>query len=286
MDLKGTGLILEGGGLRGNYTAGVLRFFVDKGLFFPYVIGVSIGACNGSNYVARQPERNRIVNTRYVRDPRFLSYRRLLTGGGLFGMAFVFGTIPLQLAPFDFERFFASDQRHITTATDCVTGQPCYFEKDHLGPADFLRVLQAGCSLPLLQKPVRFNGRVLMDGGLADPIPLRKSMADGNSRHVLILTQPRGYHKKASPLAGLIRLRYGHFPGLVGAFADRHRRYNDTIQCIDDLERKKAIFTIRPAASLSVGRAERNKDKLYAVYDQGYNDAAAHHVSLTTYLYP
>jgi predicted patatin/cPLA2 family phospholipase len=284
MDLTGTALILEGGGLRGNYTAGVLRFFTDKGLFFPYVIGVSIGACNGSNYVSRQPERNRIVNTRYVRDPRFLSYRRLLAGGGLFGMAFVFGTIPLQLVPFDFERFFASDQRHITTATDCVTGQPCYYEKDHLAPPDFLRVLQAGCSLPLLQKPVRFDGRVLMDGGLADPIPLRKSMADGNTRHVLILTQPRGDRKKASPLAGLIRLRYGHFPGLHRAFADRHRRYNETVQCIDDLERKKTVFTIRPAASLAVSRAERNKDKLYAIYDQGYHDAAAHHASLTAYL--
>jgi predicted patatin/cPLA2 family phospholipase len=123
-----------------------------------------------------------------------------------------------------------------------------------------------------------------MDGGLADQIPLRKSMADGNARHVLILTQPRGYRKKASSLAGLVRLRYGHFPGLQRAFADRHRRYNETVQCIDDLERKNAVFTIRPAASLAVSRAERNKDKLYAIYDQGYHDAAAHHASLTAYL--
>jgi predicted patatin/cPLA2 family phospholipase len=284
MDLTGTALILEGGGLRGNYTAGVLRFFMDKGVYFPYVIGVSIGACNGSNYVARQPERNRVVNTRYVRDRRFLSYRRLLAGGGLFGMDFVFGTIPLQLVPFDFERFFTSDQRHITTVTDCATGEPRYYEKDHLGRRDFLRILQAGCSLPLLQKPVRFDKHVLMDGGIADPIPLRKSMVDGNTRHVLILTQPRGYRKQASPLAGLINLRYAHFPGLNRAFADRHRRYNETIQCIDDLEHKKEVFTIRPAASLAVSRAERNKDKLVAIYDQGYNDAAAHHTDLITYL--
>ena len=284
MDLTGTALILEGGGLRGNYTAGVLRFFMDQGLYYPYVIGVSIGACNGSNYVARQPERNRVVNTRYVRDPRFLSYRRLFAGGGLFGMDFVFGTIPLQLVPFDFERFFTSDQRHITTVTDCATGEPRYYEKDHLGRRDFLRILQAGCSLPLLQKPVRFDKCVLMDGGIADPIPLRKSMADGNTRHVLILTQPRGYRKQASPLTRLINLRYAHFPGLSRAFADRHRRYNETMQCIDDLERKRMVFTIRPATSLSVSRAERNKDKLYAIYDQGYNDATAHHAALTTYL--
>jgi len=284
MDLTGTALILEGGGLRGNYTAGVLRFFMDKGLYFPYVIGVSIGACNGSNYVSRQPERNRVVNTRYVRDRRFLSYRRLLTGGGLFGMGFVFGTIPLELVPFDFERFFASDQRHITTVTDCATGDPRYFEKDHLGWQDFLRILQAGCSLPLLQKPVRFDGHDLMDGGIADPIPLGKSIADGNIRHVLILTQPRGYRKQASPLTGLIRLCYARYPGLGRALADRHHRYNETMQVLDDLERKREIFTIRPTAPLAVSRAERNKDKLYAIYDLGYNDAAAHDADLTNYL--
>lgn len=284
MDLRGTALILEGGGLRGNYTAGVLRFFMDQGLYFPYVIGVSIGACNGSNYVARQPERNRVVNTRYVRDRRFLSYRRLLAGGGLFGMGFVFGTIPLELVPFDFERFFTSDQRHITTVTDCATGEPRYYEKDHLGRQDFLRILQAGCSLPFLQNPVRWDGRVLMDGGIADPIPLRKSMADGNTRQVLILTQPRGYRKAASLIAGLIRICYAQYPGLGRALADRHHRYNDTMQWIDELERKKEIFTIRPTQSLAVSRAERNKDKLYAIYDLGYDDAAAHNASLINYL--
>lgn len=284
MDLAGAALVLEGGGLRGNYSAGVLRFFMDKGLYFPYVIGVSIGACNGSNYVARQPERNRIVNTRFVRDRRFLSYRRLLAGGGLFGMEFVFGTIPLKLVPFDFERFFESEQRHITTVTDCATGDPLYYEKGHLGRRDFLRILQAGCSLPLLQKPVRMDGRVLMDGGIADPIPLEKSMADGNSRHVLVLTRPRGYRKKASLLTELIRLRYLRYPGLGRALAGRHRRYNETIQALDDRERRQEIFVIRPSAPLAAGRVERNKDKLYAVYDQGYQDAGNRYAALMDYL--
>lgn len=284
MDLNGAALILEGGGLRGNYTAGVLRYFMDKGLYFPYVIGVSIGACNGSNYVARQPERNRVVNTRYVKDPRFLSYRRLFAGGGLFGMGFVFGTIPLQLVPFDFEQFFRSDQRHITTVTDCVTGKSRYYEKDRLDHHAFMVVLQAGCSLPLLQKPVRFDGRMLMDGGIADPIPLRKSMTDGNTRHVLILTQPRGYRKKASVFTRLVQLRYAHFPALCRAFSERHRRYNETTAYLDQRERCGAVFTIRPATPLAVGRAERNKDKLTAVYDRGYDDAAAHYGALSAYL--
>ena len=284
LDLTGAALILEGGGLRGNYTAGVLRYFMDRGLCFPYVIGVSIGACNGSNYVSRQPERNRIVNTRFVRDPRFLSYRRLFAGSGLFGMDFVFGTIPLELVPFDFDRFFRSDQRHVTTVTDCTTGAPRYYEKDNLDRQELMRVLQAGCSLPLLQKPVRFDGRLLMDGGIADPIPLRKSMADGNTRHVLVLTRPRGYVKKASVFTWLVRSRYAHFPALVQTFADRHRRYNETMTFIDALEQRRAIFTIRPQASLAAGRAERNREKLYAIYDQGYNDAAARIDAMRTYL--
>ena len=284
MDLTGAALILEGGGLRGNYTAGVLRFFMDKGLYFPYVLGVSIGACNGSNYVSRQPERNRIVNTRFVRDRRFSSYRRLLAGGGLFGMKFIFGTIPLQLVPFDFEEFFGNNQQHITTVTDCATGRALYYQKDDLDAGAFLQILQAGCSLPLLQKPVRFNGRMLMDGGIADPIPIEKSRRDGNTRHVVILTQPEGYRKTASPLTRLIRYRYKHFPGLCRAMTDRHRRYNQTLRQLENLEGREAVFTIRPAAPLAVSRAERNKEKLYAVYDQGYNDAAACYVDLERFL--
>jgi predicted patatin/cPLA2 family phospholipase len=284
MNLTGAALILEGGGLRGNYSAGVLRYFMDKGLYFPYVIGVSIGACNASNYVARQPERNRIVNTRFVGDRRFISYGRLLAGGGLFGMDFVFDTIPRQLVPFDFKRFFESPQRHITTVTDCSTGAPRYFEKEGLGRRKFLRILRAGCSLPLLQKPVSIDGRAMMDGGIADPIPLAKSMSDGNRRHVLILTRPPGYRKQASPLTALIRLRYRHFPALARTLARRHQRYNDTVRSMEELERRQTIFCIRPPAPLAVGRVARDKEKLYAVYDQGYHDAENRYSALIRYL--
>ena len=123
MDLENSALILEGGGLRGIYTSGVLRFFMDRGIYFPYVIGVSMGACNAANYVSRQPERNRIVNTHYVNDARYLSHWRLLTKGELFGMDFIFDTIPNSLVPFDYETFMESDVRCITTVIDCKTGE-------------------------------------------------------------------------------------------------------------------------------------------------------------------
>ena len=143
MNLERTALILEGGGMRGVYTAGVLRFFMDQNLYLPYVIGVSMGACNGANYVAHQPERNRIVNIRYVSDSRFISYRRLLLGGELFGMRFIFDTIPNALVPFDFETFLASKQRFIATVFDCQTGEAVYFDKVGLSKNDLTKILQA-----------------------------------------------------------------------------------------------------------------------------------------------
>ena len=277
-------LVLEGGGLRGNYTAGVLRFLMERALYFPYVIGVSIGACNGSNYVSRQMERNRIVNTRYVGDPRFMSYRRLLSGGELFGMDFIFDTLPNHLVPFDFAAFRASDQRFIVTTTDCESGAAVYHEKDQLNDAALLAVLRAGCSLPFLQKPVHFGGRLLMDGGIADAVPLRKSMADGNRKNVLVLTRPAGYRKRASRLAGLIRLRYPRLPGLCRAFTDRARRYNRRMQEIEKLEAAGDVFVIRPRVALEVSRTESDARKLEAIYSRGYRDAAGREADLTAYL--
>lgn len=279
-----TALILEGGGLRGNYTAGVLRFLMEREIFLPYVIGVSIGACNGSNYVSRQIERSRIVNTRFVRDPRFLSYRRLLAGGELFGMGFIFDTIPNELVPFDYEAFEKSPQRFVATATDCETGAAVYFEKSALDRPGLMKVLQAGCSLPLIQRPVHFDGRALMDGGLADPLPLGQSMADGNRRHLVVLTRPRGYRKNASTLTGLLRLRYPRYRGLHRVFRLRHVRYNRTLEAIDRLEQAGAVFTIRPAAALGAHRAERDQSKLFDIFDQGYHDAAEGYPALKAFL--
>ena len=279
-----TALVLEGGGLRGVYTSGVLHFFMVQRLYFGYVIGVSMGACNAASYVSRQPGRNRVVNIRYVNDRRYMSYRRLLRRGELFGMNFIFDTIPNQLVPFDFAAFRNSSQRCVLTVTDCMSGEALYYEKSELGEA-YLKLLQASCSLPLIAHPVRYDGRVLMDGGLADAIPLAKSMADGNLKHVLILTRPGGYRKKSSILAQLlVRLRYPHYRGLHKILARRAAAYNQTLEWIDNLERAGQVFVIRPGTDLGVGRVERNQDKLYAIYDRGYDDGENCHGALREYL--
>ncbi|MGD9096808.1 MAG: patatin family protein [Desulfobacterales bacterium] len=284
MKLVQGALILEGGGLRGNYTAGVLRLLMERGVYFSYVIGVSIGACNGSNYVSRQPERNRIVNTRFVGDPRFMSYRRLLRGGELFGMDFIFNTLPNLLVPFDFKAFRASPQRFIVTATDCETGRAVYYDTNRLSDADLLEVLKAGCSLPFLQKPVCFDGRILMDGGVADAVPLEKSIAAGNRRHVLVLTQPAGYRKTHRSWTALIRLRYPRYRGLKRAFHTRARRYNLAMARIARLEAAGAVFVIRPAVALRVKRTEKDGRKLAAIYRRGYGDAADRFAALKAYM--
>ncbi|MGD8563300.1 MAG: patatin family protein [Desulfarculaceae bacterium] len=283
MNLDQAGLILEGGGLRGIYTSGVLRYFMERQMYFPYVIGVSIGACNGANYVSRQPERNRIVNTRFVNDRRYLSYLRLLTKGELFGMEFIFDVIPNSLVPFDLDTYLSSGQIFITTVTDCATGQALYFEKNDMG-RDGYRILQASCSLPFIAHPVEYQGKVLMDGGIADPVPIRKSISDGNLRHVLILTQPRGYRKSPNFWARLARRRYPHLPGLCEALDQRPAKYNATMDLIDSLEDKGEVFVIRPQAPLGVKRAERNQSKLYLAYDRGYEDGARAFEAMCNYL--
>jgi predicted patatin/cPLA2 family phospholipase len=283
MDFEGGALILEGGGLRGIYTSGVLRFFMDKGIFFPYVIGVSMGACNAANYVSRQPERNRIVIIRYVNDARYISYARLLIRGELFGMKFIFDTLPRSLVPFDFKTFMENDVKCITVVTNCETGEALYYEKNELGE-DYLKVLQASNSLPFVAKPVHYNGLVLMDGGLSDAVPIKKSIDDGNEKNVLILTRPKGYRKKRPRFLRFASLRYPRYKGLLNALASRHVTYNETMDFIDHLEQQGRVYVIRPRFALDVGRAERDKDKLYAAYDQGYSDASACETGLIRFL--
>jgi len=284
MDLKKTALILEGGGLRGVYTSGVLHYFMEKDLYFPYVIGVSMGACNAASYVSRQLGRNRIVNIRYIHDKRYFSYRSLLRRGELFGMHFIFNTIPYSLVPFDFETFNTSGQQCVTVVTDCETGEAVYYEKDGLGP-EYMTVLQASSSLPFVAQPVRYRGRILMDGGLADSVPIGKSIADGNKRHVIVLTRPKGYRKSRSIISGKIsRLRYRNYPGLCENIEKRSARYNKTMEFIEELEARGAVFIVRPRKPIEAGRIERSQAKLYAAYDQGYEDAVHYSEALSSYL--
>lgn len=268
--MKRIGLVLEGGGMRGVYSGGVLDFFMEHDLYFPYVIGVSAGACHGSSYVARQIGRNKKVTIDYIDHPNYLSYRNLFREKSLFGMKLIFDELPNRLVPFDFDTFYASPQTFIVGTTDCMSGEPVYFSKDS---ADMLAVLRASSSLPFVSPVVTIDGRPLLDGGVSDPIPIRKAIADGNEKNVIILTRNREYRKEPFKLKWLAGKVYRKHPGLVDTLIRRHKVYNDTLAYIEELEQKGKAFVIRPSQPLVVDRIEKNKEKLSALYAQGYADA-------------
>ncbi|WP_394238168.1 patatin family protein [Niallia oryzisoli] len=269
--MENIGLILEGGGSRGIYTAGILRYLMEEEMYFPYTIGVSAGACNGSSYISRQIDRNKMVNIDLVNHPEYLSLRNLFKKGQLFGMDFLFDTVPKEIVPFDFQAFNEAEEEFVVGTTDCLTGEPVFYKKTDYAK-DMLTLLRASSSLPAFAPAVPFENRVLMDGGIADPIPIKQSVQDGNSKNVVVLTRNRGYYKKPQSFGGYIRRKYRDYPGLVKALEQRHTVYNETLQYIFDEEKKGNVFVLCPSEKLNVGRVEKNKKKLTALYQQGIND--------------
>lgn len=264
------GLVLEGGGLRGQYTAGVLDAFLDAGLLFPYVIGVSAGSSIGCSYISGQRGRNLEIIERYRNDRRYLSLRNFLTSGSLFGMDFIFGEIPHKLVPFDFAAFEAYPGRFVTVCTDCATGEAVYYDKD----ADHLAVLRASASMPFLSPMVEYDGRRLLDGAVADAIPLARAKAEGFLRNVVVLTRPAGYRKaeERHPPAGLVYRRY---PRLAGALKSRVPRYNAQMDFVEAEEAAGNALVIRPSRDLGISRTEKSVAKLRELYGLGLSDGAA-----------
>lgn len=271
--MHNTGLVLEGGGMRGLYTAGVLRYLMEQDIYVPYTIGVSAGACNGSSYIARQIDRNYAANIDYVSHPEYLSYKRFLKKRELFGMDFIFDKIPNELVPFDMKAFCEAKEQFVVGVTDCVTGEPVYYRKEHL-IKDITTILRASSSIPFFAPEISYDGRILLDGGVADPIPIQKSQADGNTKNIVVLTGNKGY-MKASSLDWLGKRKYKNYQGLLKALRKRHIVYNDTIRYLEEQEEKGLVVIIRPLVKSDVSRVERNPKKLKKLYNQGYAEAKA-----------
>jgi len=280
--MNNIGLVLEGGGMRGVYTSGVLDYFMDENLYFPYVIGVSMGACNAASYISKQRGRNKIVNIEYVNDKRYLSYRGLLRDKSLFGMDFIFDYIPNNLTPFDFDTYINSEQKFIIVTTDCETGKPVYFNKND--DVDTLKIIRASSSLPFISKIVEIKGKKLLDGGITDSIPVKKALEDGNEKLVVVLTRDSEYIKKPFKLKRLAKRVYSKYPNLVNAMLERYIMYNNTLKYIKELESQGKAFVIRPSRQLNVGRVERNQNKLRKLYDMGYEEAKAYGSKLKEFL--
>jgi predicted patatin/cPLA2 family phospholipase len=264
------GLVLEGGGMRGNYTAGVLDAFMEGGAEFPYVIAVSAGAGMGTSYVAGQRGRNLEVLQKYRRDPRYLSLRSFFRTGNLFGLDFIYDEIPTRLVPLDIEAFSHSPVRFVTVCTDCESGKPVYYEKEEA----ILTVLKASSALPYIARIVEYGGRKLLDGAIVDAIPLKKAQEEGYAYNVVILTQPAGFRKKEEPHPPPA-LFYHHYPRLIEVLRQRISAYNATISYVEEEEKTGKTLVIRPSLDLGVGRTEKSMEKLIQLYELGVSDGKA-----------
>ncbi len=264
------GLIFEGGGMRGAYTTGVIDAFLDNDLEFSSCYGVSVGACNAASFIAKQRRRAYRVTTDYIGDKRYCSILSLLRSGNLFGSDMLYHIIPEQLDPYDYDAFARYPGKLYIVATNCETGEAEYFHLKNM--REEVEMLQASSSLPLLAKIVRIDGKEYLDVGVIDSIPLQRSIADGNSKNVVVLTQDITYRKEPMKIVPLLKIFYRNYPNLVHQLATRHIRYNQTLDFLAQEESAGRAFVLRPKNPMNIGRVETNKTKLAALYDDGYND--------------
>ena len=263
-----TGLILEGGAMRGLFSAGVMDIFMENGIEFDAAIGVSAGAAFGCNYKSRQIGRVIRYNKRFARDKRFCSFRSLIKTGDLFGAEFCYHTIPEELDLFDNEAYLANSMDFYVVVTDIETGKAVYINSDEAGD-DSLECFRASASMPLVSRPVEIKGRKYLDGGIADSVPIQYFESIGYSRNVIILTQPAGFVKKPSSAVKLMKYALKKYPKVAETMADRHNEYNGTLDYIAEKEKAGDVLVIRPEAPLEIGRIEHNPDKMQKVYDLG-----------------
>lgn len=263
-----TGLVLEGGAMRGLFTAGVLDVLMEEDVAFDGVMGVSAGAAFGCNFKSRQIGRVIRYNTRYARDWRYCSFRSLLLTGDLFGAKFCYRDLPNELDPFDNEAFNNNPMAFWVVCTDVETGKPIYRRVGRAGDecSDWIR---ASASMPLVSREVEMEGRKYLDGGIADSIPLRAFEERGYERNVVILTQPEGFVKEPSSGMGLMRMMLRRYPNMLETLSSRHISYNEAVAYVEQREKAGAALVIRPKVKLNIGRVEHDPEKMRAVYEMG-----------------
>ncbi len=270
MSAEKTGLVLEGGGMRGIYTAGVLDVFMDKGITFDGVLGVSAGAAHGCSYVAGQRGRNIRYYRKYCNDKRFMSFRNFIFTGDIVGEQFCYHELPEKLEPFDYEAFHKSPVEFYVGCSNVETGKPEYIRiTDMKTEIDLLR---ASASLPYVSRIVKVKGMKLLDGGCTDSIPVKAFRDMGFTKTVVVLTQHRGYVKEAEKTI-FADIVYRKYPQFASAIKHRPETYNQTIKEIERLEAAGEIFVIRPSRPLEVERTKANQEGLQKAYDVGMKDA-------------
>jgi len=279
------GLVLEGGAMRGLFTAGILDVLMEENIEFDGVIGVSAGACFGCNYKSKQIGRTLRYNLKYCKDPRMSGFRSLLFTGDIYGAEFCYRTIPKELDIFDTETFTNSPVEFHVVATDVLTGKPVYHKCTDGGDND-LDWIRASASMPLVSRIVEAEGKYMLDGGISDSIPLKYYQNIGYDRNLVILTRPQDYVKGENKLLPLMRMQLRKYPNLINTMANRHTNYNETIHYIREEEKKGTTFVICPDEELPISRIEHDPERIQNVYDIGRQTAIKHLDSIKSFLEP
>lgn len=275
-------LVLEGGGMRGAYTAGVLDYLMEKGVSFDSIYGVSAGALTGANFKAGQVGRGLRTFAAYLHDEKYAGPQHLLKTGDWFNIDFSYNKIPNELDPADYDTFNASPVNFYSVVSNVETGKAEYIRITDLKQQ--MDLVRASATLPLLSNIVEIDGKKYLDGGSCDSIPLKKSMVDGHSKNLVVLTQHRGFTKKPSANRYACRLMYKKYPNYVKAMDNRHNMYNRQLKLVYEMEKQGKAFVIQPAAKVEVSRLEKNPARLVELYHQGKMDAASCYERLVEYL--
>lgn len=268
------GLVMEGGGMRGLFTSGVIDVLMEQGINFPCSVGVSAGACFGINIKSLQPGRVLRYNLQMIGNPHYMSWRSLFKTGDYANAEFCYHTVPMEIDIFDTVTYAQMPTHFHIVCTDIDTGKPVYHEIERINYEE-LEWLRASASLPMVAQPVQLGGMRLMDGGLSDSIPLRYIQQLGYDRNLVILTQPLGYRKKQSKAMGLYRLLLRKYPKMVELLENRPQMYNEELAFVEEQTRLGKVLLIAPPQKLDIGRVEQNPKKLQQCYDWGREAALA-----------
>ncbi|AUI66760.1 MULTISPECIES: patatin family protein [Glaesserella] len=275
------GLVLEGGAMRGLFTAGVLDVFMDEHIHIDGIVSVSAGALFGVNYPSKQPGRVLRYNLKYLNDPRFLGFKSFITTGNIVNKDFGFYEIPYTLDPFDNEAYKQANIDFYATLTNIETGEAEYHKITD--PFAQMETLRATSAMPYVSNIVEVNGKKYLDGGIADSIPLAQCQALGYDKIIVILTRPLDYRKTPSS-PWLSKLFYRKYPKLVDALNNRHTNYNACVEDVIKQQQQGKIFVIRPSQTLAIKRIEKDPVKIQAMYDLGVADAKREMANLKAYL--
>lgn len=265
---RNTGLVLEGGGMRGVFTCGVLDAFMKHDLYFQYVVAVSAGACNGMSYISRQPRRARFSNIDLLSKYDYIGLRHLVTQGCIFDQKLLYDKFPNEYVPFDFDTYFSSPSTFEIVTTNCLTGLPAYLTELQ-NKQRALDIVRASSSLPFVSKIVEIDQIPMLDGGITDSIPVIRSMETGHHKNVVILTRHKGYRSSERDRK-IPHFIYKKYPRLRVALSRRVAAYNEQLELVDQLEAAGQIVCIRPQDPVEVGRMEKDTAKLERLYQEGY----------------